>query len=126
MKAPKTLLVALLVALLLPGCLAMHELPPEQPCWEAGYAIAYVTEECTGDRELANARYEAFEAAYTCIPHRPAADEEAGIDPEDLYDCANRIASLSCETAKEFGDDLSQWMSVSGACPLVAEAKAGR
>jgi hypothetical protein len=29
----------------LPGCPAIQELPPEQPCLEAGYAIAYVTEE---------------------------------------------------------------------------------
>ena len=107
----------------LSGCLAMSELPPEQPCWEAGYAIAFVTEECTGDRSLANARYEAFEAQYTCIPHRPAEDQEAGIAPEDLYACAETISGLSCEAATSYGDDLSQWLSVSAACPLVVETR---
>lgn len=69
----------------LPGCPAIQELPPEQPCLEAGYAIAYVTEECSGDRALANARYEDFAETYTCIPHTPAEDQAAGLNPEDLY-----------------------------------------
>jgi len=113
--------VAPLALVGLVGCPAMQELPPEQPCWEAGYAIAYVTEECTGDRARANALYEAFEDAYTCIPHTPAEDQAAGINPEDLYACAERIAAVSCETAEVYGDDLSQWMSVSDACAWVAE-----
>lgn len=116
---------ALPLLLALPGCLAMQEIDPDQPCLEAGYAIAWVTEECTGDRALANARFERFQQAYTCIPHAPADDVAAGIQPEDLYACADTIDDVSCETAETYGDDISAWMSVSEACAWVAEPAGG-
>lgn len=47
---------ALVAALLGCSVVAFDELDPNQPCYEAGYAIAWVTEECTGDRDAANAR----------------------------------------------------------------------
>ena len=111
------------------GCLGFQPGDPEQPCWEAGYAIAAVTEDCTGDRELANARYEAFDAAYTCIPREPDDPEllAQGIGPEDLYDCAFAIGRLPCAVVEDFGDDIAAYLSISPGCALVtAPAGGGR
>jgi hypothetical protein len=112
---------------LLAGCswMAFDELDPNQPFYEAAYAIAWVTEECTGDRAAANARYERFMAEYQCIPHAPADDLAAGSGPEQLYACSDAIDALDCETATAFGDDFASWLSVSDACSWVAEPKGG-
>ena len=53
--------------LLAVGCASLHALPKDQPCVEAGYAISARTFECTGDADLANARYLAFEREYDCV-----------------------------------------------------------
>jgi hypothetical protein len=95
---------------------------PDQPCQEAGFAIARRTEECTGDRELANARYEAFGRDWECIETRPDDPEFSGI-AADLYGCAATITSLSCDTVDEFGDDLSLWLTVDPACGYIVEPK---
>ena len=55
---------------MLMGCPSLKALPQDQPCLEAGYAIARRTFECTGDGDLANARYELFEAEYTWLMNR--------------------------------------------------------
>jgi hypothetical protein len=95
----------------------------DQPCIEAGYAIARRTEECTGDRELANERFHAFERAWKCIPTPPDDPEFRDIAP-DLYGCAATISSLSCDAVEEFGDDLWYWLGVDPACGYVVEEKA--
>ena len=75
----------LLLCLLLPGCiLAFSAVDPQQPCLEAGYAIAYAIDSCTGDEETANAAFEQFDAEYTCIDRAPTDPDiaAAGIAPE--------------------------------------------
>lgn len=110
--------------LLLAPVLACNLQPgdPEQPCLEAGYAIAAVTEECTSDRELANARYEAFDAGWDCIPREHDDPElaELGVPVEALFDCAFSIGLLPCEVVDDFGDDIASYLAISPACPLVA------
>lgn len=109
-----------MIALLLLACTAFREVDPDSPCREAGYAIARRTEECTDDTELANARYEAFEAGYACIP-MDVLDPEPGVAPEDLYACSFTIDRLPCEVVLELGDDLDGWLASADACAYVVE-----
>ena len=51
----------------LAGCASLQALPPDAPCVEAGYAISRRTFECTGDAELANARFERYRREFECI-----------------------------------------------------------
>lgn len=95
------------------GC--AHELPPEQPCLEVGYAIAARTEECTGDVDLAVSREEAFDAAYACTPPPLDAPEQEN----HLYTCALTVRNLACELALEHGDDLDAWLASSPVCRTI-------
>jgi hypothetical protein len=106
----------------LAGCLSpfITEVDDEQPCLEAGFAIARRTEECTGSRELANRRFHTFEREWACIPTPPDDPELRDVAP-DLYGCAATITTLSCDTVDEFGDDLGSWLGVDPACGYVVE-----
>ena len=129
----------MILALLLGGCATLEPLPDTQPCLEAGYAIARRTFECTGDGDLANARYEAFEQQYECIPigdffvdtgivtkYLQATDTaDPGVFPPDYFHCALAIDGLACEKVAEFGDDLDQWLAVSNACAYVVQPAGG-
>lgn len=124
MRAAIALLSWSLLLSQLGSCLApnIQEVAADQPCLEAGYAIARRTEECTGDRELANARYDAFGSEWRCIATPP--DDPAYRDiAADLYGCAATISSLSCDTVDEFGDDLDLWLGVDPACGYIVEPK---
>lgn len=101
------------------GCESHRVMDPDQPCLEAGYAIASRTYECTDDNALANARYEAFADDYACIPH--VLDDNGNIPVQDLFHCGYLIRTLSCDDVEAFGDDLDAWLSVSPACQLVVE-----
>lgn len=93
-------------------------------CQEVGYAIAARTQECTGDGDLAEARYEAFEAAYTCVEVDP--DDTAGPDgvrPEDLFACPLAIRNVACELADTWDDDLDAWLDASPMCALLVEER---
>jgi hypothetical protein len=92
----------------------------DQPCLEAGYAIARRTEECTGDLERANDRFHQFERQWTCIPTPPDDPDLWDVAP-DLYACAATISSLSCDAVDELGDDLSRWLGVDPGCGWVVE-----
>jgi hypothetical protein len=101
-----------------------RSLPEDQLCKEIGYAIAGRTEECTGDRELASARFEAFEERYTCAPFDPepkGEDTESPIAPEDLFHCPLAIRNLPCELVEQYGDDLSAYLTASPICATIIE-----
>lgn len=108
------------MAIVLVGCGGLGTVAPDQPCLEAGFAIARRTEECTGDRELANRRYDTFERQWSCIP-TPPDDPDLGPIAADLYGCAATITSLSCDAVDELGDDLALWLGVDPACGYVVE-----
>jgi len=101
------------------GCESHRVMDPEQPCLEAGFAIASRTYDCTDDGDLANARYEAFEETFECIPHELTDDPT--IPVQDLFHCGYVIRTLSCDEADAFGDELAAWLQVSPACNLVVE-----
>jgi hypothetical protein len=115
------------LALALTACAGFQPVSDIQPCLEVGYALAAITETCSGDRAAGNARYQQFREEYRCIPTpvEPKGDSEdaAGPAPEDLYDCAFAIEQLPCELVESAGDDLEVYLSVSPGCPLVAEPK---
>jgi hypothetical protein len=101
------------------ACESHRVMDPEQPCLEAGYAISSRTYDCTDDDALANERFEHFRDELACIPHE--LDDNGNIPVRDLFHCGYVIRTLSCDEVDAFGDDLTAWMSVSPACPLVAE-----
>jgi hypothetical protein len=116
----RLLLVPVALGTLL-GCASLEGMDPDQPCLEAGYAIASRTFDCEDDGELANARYERFAEELACIPHPLEEEDGAKLNPQvDLFHCAYTIRTLGCGDADRFGDDLAAWMSVSPACNLVA------
>jgi len=109
------------------GCITLRIMAPDLPCREAAVAIASRTERCTGDIELANTRYEAFEDTYECIAVEvgdPAFDGPA-LSPDDVFDCARAIRDMPCELVETYGDDLDRWLMVSNACPWVVARRDG-
>lgn len=82
---------------LLTACSNLQPMDPDQPCREAGFAIAARTEQCTGDPELANARFEQFADEYVCVAVDPLDPEwnNAAVQPQDLFDCAFTIRELA-------------------------------
>lgn len=124
---------------LLTGCASLQALPKDQPCLDAGYAISRRTFECTGDADLANARYELFRERFRCVPLPEygvdtgvvtkfiAPDDPAyqSVSPPDFFHCAFAIEQLPCELVFEYGDDLHRWLDTSEACAWVVEPKEG-
>lgn len=106
--------------LLLAACASTLE--PDDFCTEAGFAIAARTQDCTGDIALAEARYEAFAEAYTCVEVDPS-DTAGVVLPEDLYACPLAIRNLPCELVAEYGDDLDRWLTASPVCQLLVEPR---
>lgn len=110
------------LALLGTACAALRDLPPDQPCLEAGWAIAARTEECTGDSALAAARFERFERAYACVPSGPL-HPDPRVDDRDLFHCGFAIRNLPCELAVAYGDDLDAWLAASPVCAVVTDRR---
>lgn len=122
----------------LAGCASLEALPKDSPCTEAGYAISRRTFECTGDGDLANARFEAFEKQYQCIElpdwyvdtgvvtqYIQPEGSGGALHPPDYFHCAFAISLLPCELVTDYGDDLSKWLQSSNACDYVIEPKRG-
>lgn len=96
---------------------------PDDFCQEVGYAIAGRTQDCTGDGELAEARYAAFEENYTCVEVDPSDTAGvSGVRPEDLFACPLAIRNLACELVESHGDNLDAWLATSPTCALLVEA----
>lgn len=97
------------------------------PCEDTAVAISRRTYECTGDADLANARYDAFFDQYGCL----AVDFETELAdawydnlesaPGDWFHCAWAVGELACELVDSYGDDLDQWLSASPVCPYVID-----
>jgi hypothetical protein len=118
---------ATLGLLLLGACSGIQPMPADQPCREAGYAIAARTFACTEDAELSNARYERFEAEYVCVPIdlAEAPENPANFPEDDYFHCAYAIDGLSCDEVLRRGDDLDAWLRASNACPYVVQRRDG-
>ena len=115
-------------AVLVAGCgNTLRQVPGTQPCEDTAVAISRRTFECTGDRDLANARYERFQAEYTCATvdfETELADawyDSLESAPGDWFHCAWAVGELACELVELYGDDLDLWLSASPVCPYVVE-----
>ena len=104
------------------SCLPIDPMPPDQPCLEAGYAIASRTLECTGNAKLSQDRYDAFRKEFTCIEW-DVTDPRLGLDfgAQDLFGCAFVLSNLPCELVDEKGDDIEAWLLSTDTCALVVE-----
>ena len=131
-------MIRLSPALLFAGCASLKALPKDSPCVETGYAIARRTFDCTGDGDLANARFERFERQFECIElpewfvdtgqatkYLQTGGSGASLSPPDYYHCAFAIELLSCELVRDYGDDLGQWLNSSNACAYVIAPAGG-
>ena len=115
-----------MIALFWLACASLRPIDGDLPCREAGYAIAWRTLECTGDEALANARYEAFEANYTCVEvdyGEVDAENIYLLDPRDnpgnWFHCSFAIGELPCELVEQYGDALDEWLTASPSCAAV-------
>lgn len=103
------------------GCINLKPMPPDQPCKEAGYAIASRVFDCSADSELANATYERFDSEYACVLY----DLEVEPDPpesafeQDLFHCSLAIGAMECDAVLACGEDLDCFLAQSPTCPLV-------
>jgi hypothetical protein len=94
----------------------------DRACGDVASAISYRTLVCSGDADLATRRFDAFEAAYACLP-----DNQGGT-------CEEAILNFTCPAVSAMGDDFASWLSQShcdglfqrtgDACPDVARALA--
>ena len=108
------------------GC--AQKVAPDRYCQEAATAIAGRTEACTGDLELADARYAAFYEAYTCVdvPVESMGEDTASlIAPQDRLHCAFAIRNLPCALVEAYGDDIEQYMTASPICGTLVQPKGG-
>lgn len=105
---------AAIVVLAVPGCQSIDEMPGDQPCKDAAFGMASRTYECSGDAELANARYERFASEYKCIDVDPSSP-----DTGNYFHCSVAIGELTCEQVEQLGEDLDKWFAVSNACAYV-------
>lgn len=112
-------LPAAAVLSLLTACDVLRPVPPDQYCKEAGYAIASRTFECTGDDALANARYERFTEAYSCIEYDLERTNVQGAAEKDLFHCGLAIGAMTCEEVADCGDDIGCYLTRSPTCALV-------
>ena len=95
---------------------AFPEMPPDQACLEAGYAIASRTVECTGDAALANERYDALFEAHTCaLTELPRRTEDAA----KHFTCAAAMNDATCADVIDNGDDLDWWLSLDTSCRTI-------
>jgi hypothetical protein len=111
-----------LLAVWMVSCSPIDPMPPDQPCREAGYAIASRTLTCTGNAELSQSRYDTFRKQYTCIEWEttdPRFTSEFG--PEDLFGCAYVLSNLPCELVDQYGNNLDAWLTTTDSCALVVE-----
>lgn len=88
-------------------CGGPYDMEKDEPCRQAGYAIASRTFACTGDGKLANERYLAFQKDFTCKAESLSANS---------FRCVKNLNDLSCESVALHGDRLEAWVGSSHEC----------
>ena len=92
------------------ACAPTYDMDAAEPCRQAGFSIAARTQACTGNADLANARYDKFVSEYRCLV------KDARV-PD--FQCAVDVNALDCMAAAESGDDLDKWLTRSKYCSNV-------
>ncbi|MEZ4227568.1 MAG: hypothetical protein R3B89_00300 [Polyangiaceae bacterium] len=101
--------------LFLLGCPGSYELDSDEPCRQAGFAIASRNQACSGDADRANALYERFVDEYACAVSKPTQAD---------FRCAYNVNALDCQRVETLGDDLSGYLAARG-CILILQRKDG-
>ncbi|MCA9640467.1 MAG: hypothetical protein KC492_07205 [Myxococcales bacterium] len=114
-RAPGSALVLLGVALGVSSCQGSYEMERDEPCRQAGFAIASRNQACNGDADHANALYERFVDEYLCSVTKPS---------QNAFRCAYNINALGCEEVAAKGDDLNGYLSANG-CGVILKRKDG-
>jgi hypothetical protein len=111
------------------GGACTDELPVNQVCDDAGYAISNRVYECTGDPDQANARYDWYKERFSCITTGWIADDDVSVVPDNdprsphvTYECVAAMRALSCETVL---DDAALDRAITEACAGVVSRDAG-
>lgn len=113
------------LALVLGACINLRPMPPDQPCKEAGYAIASRVFDCTADADAANAAFRRFEQDVECVLYDLEARDDTGSAWEkDLFHCALAIGAMDCEEVLACGEDTACFLAASPTCALVAQTAA--
>jgi len=107
-------MLATLVALERAGC-TPADVTPEEACYDARLAIGLSTQACTGDAELADARF----AEASALPCKAKA-----VDPA-VYGCSKAILAYPCEKVLALGADLPRWVEAEACRPLFVGSSVG-
>lgn len=84
------------------GCESVYDMDADEPCRQAGFAIAARTEACTNDGDLANRRYEALRDKYSCtITKATEAD----------FLCSRALLESTCDDVAKQRDDYDAWFA---------------
>lgn len=98
------------------SCQGSYEMDRDEPCRQAGFAIASRNQACNGDADHANALYERFVDEYLCsVSHLS----------QDAFRCAYNINALDCQEVATKGDDLNGYLSANG-CGSILLSKDGK
>lgn len=91
----------------------LYDIEEDEPCRQVGYSIASRTFACTGDGDLANARYEQFASKFQCI---------SGDVTADSFHCSRTISALTCDQVAQNGDEMDRWISPAPRCVRLLRA----
>lgn len=101
--------------ILLVGCPGSYDMELDEPCRQAGFAIASRHQACTGDADAANALYERFVDEYACTVAKLSKDD---------YRCAYNLNALDCQAVEALRDDLPGYLTEFG-CIQILRRKDG-
>jgi hypothetical protein len=105
---------------LITACGGVDDFHDDEPCKQAGYAIASRTLDCTSDADLSDARYEALIASTRCVAGNLNTTEfKCNGDPHcgvNNFTCAVELNKVDCATVKAYGSDMRMWITHNGAC----------
>ncbi|MEZ4373457.1 MAG: hypothetical protein R3B07_21735 [Polyangiaceae bacterium] len=109
-SVPGAFIALIGVTLSVSSCQGSYELERDEPCRQAGFAIASRNQACNGDADHANALYERFVDEYLCSVSELS---------QDAFRCAYNINALDCKEVASKGDDLNGYLSANGCSQIL-------
>ena len=106
----RLILASLFAALPLASCFNARDRDASEGCDNVGYAIASRTRACSGDPDLANARYARFAAATRCT---------LTYSHDEDFACAYTVNAATCAQVAAAGDDIDRWIALDPRCATI-------